>query len=71
MGIQWKVLLEGQWKKAHDYDLMNESEGSETTQITFKKNVPYVMGFTFAKYDFEKNQEQIKGYTIFKINKTC
>ena len=28
----------------------------------------YIMGFTFTKYDFEKNQEQIKGYTTSKIN---
>ena len=27
------------------------------------------MGFTFSKYDFEKNGEQITGYSISEINK--
>ena len=31
--------------------------------------MPYIMDFTFTKYDFEKNQEHIKGYTISKISK--
>ena len=58
-------------KKHYDYstDLMNESDGSEITQITFEKDVPYVMDFTFAKYGFEKNQEHIKGYTLSEINR--
>ena len=37
--------------------------------IEFKKDVPYIMDLTFSKYDFEKNGEQIKGYTISEINK--
>ena len=48
---------------------MNESDGSEVTQITFKKDVPYIMDLIFTKYDFEKNQEQITGYTLSKIKK--
>ena len=45
-------------KKVYDYsiDLMNESDGPEITQIIVKKGVPYIMDFTFTKYDFEKNQ---------------
>ena len=27
------------------------------------------MGLTFSKYDFEKNGEQITGYSISEINK--
>ena len=36
---------------------------------TFRKDVPYIMDITFRKYDFEKNGEQITGYSIFEINK--
>ena len=32
---------------------------------TFQKDVPYIMDITFRKYDFEKNGEQITGYSIF------
>ena len=38
-------------------------------EIEFKKDVPYIMGLTFSNYDFEKNGEQITGYSIFEINK--
>ena len=41
---------------------------------TFQKDVPYIMGITFRitfrKYDFQKNGEQITGYSISEINKT-
>ena len=65
-----KFYLKFNDKKVLDYsvDLMNESNGSEITQITFKKDVPYIMDFTFTKYDFEKNKKQITGYTISKNN---
>ena len=53
----------------YDYsiDWMNESDGSEITLIMFKEDVPYIMDFTSTKYDFEKNQEQITGYIIYKV----
>ena len=31
--------------------------------------MPYIMDSTFSKYDFENSGEQIKGYTISKIDK--
>ena len=34
-----------------------------------EKDVPYIMDFTFSKYDFEKKGEQITGYSISEINK--
>ena len=37
--------------------------------IEFKKDVPYITDLTFSKYDFEKNGEQVKGYSISEINK--
>ena len=36
---------------------------------TFQKDVPYIMDITFRKYDFQKNGEQITGYSISEINK--
>ena len=38
-------------------------------EIEFKKDVPYIMGITFSKYDFQKNGKQITGYSISEINK--
>ena len=36
----------------------------------FQKDVPYIMDLTFSTYDFEKNGEQITGYSISEIIKT-
>ena len=36
---------------------------------SFQKDAPYIMDLTFSKYDFEKNGEQITGYSICEINK--
>ena len=35
----------------------------------FQKDVPYIMELTFSTYDFQKNGEQITGYSISEINK--
>ena len=35
----------------------------------FQKDVPYIMDITFSKYDFQKNGDQITGYSISEINK--
>ena len=34
-----------------------------------KTNLPYIMDLTLSKYDFQKNGEQITGYSISEINK--
>ena len=39
------------------------------SNIEFPKDVPYIMDITFSKHDFEKNGEQLKGYSISEINK--
>ena len=39
-----------------------------SNEHTFQKAVPYIMDVTFRKYDFEKNGEQITGYSISEIN---
>ena len=38
-------------------------------EIEFKKDNPYIMELTFSKYDFQKNGEQITGYSMSEINK--
>ena len=35
----------------------------------FKKDLPYIMDLTFTKYDFQKNGEQITGFSISETNK--
>ena len=35
----------------------------------FQKDVPYIFDITFSKYDFQKNGEQITGWSISEINK--
>ena len=36
----------------------------------FNKDHPCMMDLSFSKYDFQKNGEQITGYSISEINKT-
>ena len=36
-------------------------------EIEFKKDNPYIVDLTFSKYDFQKNGEQITGYSISEI----
>ena len=56
----------------------NDKSYLETNDLTikelpgdrvFQKDVPYIMDLTFSKYDFQKNGEQITGYSISEINK--
>ena len=51
------------------YFKINDVKIKELPEIEFKKDVPYIMDITFKKYDFEKNGEQITGYSISEINK--
>ena len=36
---------------------------------SFQKDVPYIFDINFKKYDFQKNGEQIIGYSISEIKK--
>ena len=52
------------------YSKINDIQIKELPdERTFQKEVPYVMGITFRKYDLQKNGEQITGYSISEINK--
>ena len=56
---------------AYRVDISNETPEGKIELFSFTKDMPYIMDLTFYKYDFEnQNQEQIKGYTISKIDKT-
>ena len=57
------------WEYNDKYYLKINAVKVKETQISFQKDVPYVMDLTFTKYDFEKKGEQIKGYSISEINK--
>ena len=39
-------------------------------ESSFEKDHPYIMDLSFSKYDFQKNGEQITGYSISEINKS-
>ncbi len=41
----------------------------ELNKLVFKRDTPYIIDLTFYRYEFEKNGETIKGYTISEINK--
>ena len=57
------------WEYNDKYYLKINAVKVKETQISFQKDVPYIMDLTFTKYDFQKGGEQIKGYTISEINK--
>ena len=52
----------------HSIDKYNETPDNGIEQIEFKKDTPYIIDLTFYRYEFEKNGETIKGYTISEIN---
>ena len=58
-------------KKVYQYsiDKYNETTENEIGQIEFKKDTTYIIDLTFYRYEFEKNGETIKGYTLSEINK--
>ena len=57
-------------KKVTEYrvDVSNETPEGKIEVFSFTKDMPYIMDFTFYRYAFEKAGEQIKGYTISKVN---
>ena len=38
-------------------------------ELEFGTDNPYIVDLTFSKYDFQKNGDQITGYSISEINK--
>ena len=54
----------------YSVDRFNGDEKNGIEELTLNKYMPYIMGLTFSKYDFEKPGERITGYTISTIIKT-
>ena len=61
-----KCYLKDKNKQIIDYrvDVSNEIPESKIEFFSFTKGMPYIMRLTFFKYEFEKDKEHIKGYTI-------
>ena len=66
-----KCYLKINEKKVCQYsiDKYNETPDNGMEQIEFKKDTPYIIDLTFYRYEFEKDKETNKGYTISEINK--
>jgi hypothetical protein len=66
-----KYYLKFNDKRLYEYSVnkYNEDEKNGLEQIVFKQDIPYIMDLTFKEYNFKKQNETIKGYTISEINK--
>ena len=66
-----KYYLKFNDKRLYEYSVnrFNEDEKHGIEEIVFKQDIPYIMDLTFKEYNFKKQNETIKGYTISEINK--
>ena len=66
-----KYYLKFNDKRLYEYSVnrFNEDEKNGIEEIVFKQDIPYIMDLTFKEYNFKKQNETIKGYTISEINK--
>ena len=66
-----KYYLKFNDKRLYEYSVnrFNEDEKNGIEEIIFKQDIPYIMDLTFKEYNFKKQNETIKGYTISEINK--
>jgi 2-C-methyl-D-erythritol 4-phosphate cytidylyltransferase len=66
-----KYYLKFNDKRLCEYSVnrFNEDETNGIEEIVFKQDIPYIMDLTFKEYNFKKQNETIKGYTISEINK--
>ena len=55
-------------KKVTDYAVDKSKTDGDIEVISFTKDMPYILYLTLYRYEFEKDKEHIKGYTISKIN---
>ena len=70
-GYNEKYYLKFNDKRLYEYSVnkYNEDEANGLEEVELKKDIPYIMDLTFKEYNFKKNNETIKGYTISEINK--
>lgn len=66
-----KYYLKFNDKRLCEYSVnrFNEDEKNGIEEIVLKQDIPYIMDLTFKEYNFKKQNETIKGYTISEINK--
>ena len=58
------------WDYNDIFQRINDIKNRELPgEIEFKKDSPYIIDLTFSKYDFQKNGEQITGYSISETKK--
>ena len=65
-----KCYLKANDNKVIDYAVDKSKIDGDIEVMNFTKYMPYILGLTFYRYEFEKDKEQIQGYTISRINKT-
>ena len=66
-----KCYLKINDKKVDEYSIntYNQKQTNGIELFVFKNNIPYIIDVTFKDYNFTKDNETIKGYTISEINK--
>ena len=57
-------------KEVTDYAVGKSKTEGGFGVINFTTDMPYILDLTFYRYEFEKYNEVIKGYTISTNNKT-
>ena len=64
-----KYYLKFNDKRLYEYSVnrFNEDEKNGIEEIVLKQDIPYIMDLTFKEYNFKKQNETIKGYTISEI----
>ena len=69
--VEFKRSEKPIWEYNGKYYLKNCAVKVKEAKVEhgFKKDNPYIMNLSFSTYDFQKNGEQITGYSIFEINK--
>ena len=53
----------------NDYAVGKSKTEGDIEVINFTKGLSYILDSTFYKYEFEKPQGIIKGYTNYKVHK--
>ena len=60
-----KRYLKINGERVIEYEVCKSNETQcEIEFVSFAKDMPYIMDLTFYKYGFQKNGEDIKGFTI-------
>ena len=55
-------------KRVTDYAVDKSKTEGDIEVIICSKDMPYILDWTFYRYEVEKYNEAIKGYTISKVN---